>query len=323
MKKIGLLFLVVFASVALFGCSQGEFKVDGEFMAFETSVHTNGAMQVTMVSVIIENGEIVGYNIDARQGTRTQTAGADTAEDTSDDAYSFAWNAKTKKQLGDAYNMVTYGGAVAEWYVQAGRIEAAMLANGVDSITTNAETHVIDNVAGVTIKDGGYLALAAEAVELAKQGKFQSIVCSGTDLYIASMVVAKGEVTELTLDTLQKKSALADKKVFEWNDKTKQALGNDYGMKGKGAAYTFANGVWTASETAKSANEWFEQANLITNYVLETGNVYGLRSIGGRGISVDGATIVDGLAGVTVKTDTYIDVLTSLFANVAVGEIKK
>lgn len=99
MKKIGLLLLVVFASVALFGCSQGEFKVDGEFTAFETSVHTNGAMQVTMVSVIIENGKIVGYNIDARQGTRTQTAGVDTPEVTTDDTYAFAWNAKTKKEI--------------------------------------------------------------------------------------------------------------------------------------------------------------------------------------------------------------------------------
>ncbi|PKL00980.1 MAG: hypothetical protein CVV56_04015 [Tenericutes bacterium HGW-Tenericutes-1] len=322
MKKIGLLLLVVFASVALFGCTQGEFKVDGEFMAFETSVHSNGAMQVTMVSVIIENGEIVGYNIDARQGTKTQTAGADTTEDTSDDVYSFAWNTKTKKQLGDAYNMVTYGNAIAEWYVQAGRIEAAMLANGVDSVTTNAETHVIDNVAGVTIKDGGYLALAAEAVELAKAGKFQAVVCSGTDLYIASMVVAKGEISELELNVLQKKSVLANKAVFEWNEKTKQELGADYGMKGTGAAYTFANGVWTASATEKSANEWFEQANLITNYVMENGNVYNLRAIGGRGISVDGSTIVDGLAGVTIKTETYIVVLTDLFANVANGQLK-
>lgn len=321
MKKLGLLLLVVFASVALFGCSTSEFKVDGEFMAFETSVHTNGAMQVTMVSVIIENGEIVGYNIDARQGTKTQTAGADTTEDTTDDVYTFAWNTKTKKQLGDAYNMVTYGNAIAEWYVQAGRIEAAMLANGVDSVTSDAETHVIDNVAGVTMKDSGYTELAAAAIELAKQGKFQAIYCSGTDLYMASMVVEKGEITNLTLDTLQKKSTLANPAVFEWNDKTKQALGADYGMKERGAQYTFANGVWTATENSPT-HEWFEQANLITNYIMETGNVYNLRTLNGRGISVDGSTIVDGLAGVTVKTETYLLVLTDLFSNVATGQLK-
>jgi hypothetical protein len=276
-----------------------------------------------MVSVIIQGGQIVGYNIDARQATRTQTAGADTPDDTSDDTYSFAWNAKTKKELGMDYGMVARGGAIAEWFVQANRIEAAMLANGVDSITKNA-SNVIDNVAGVTIKDGGYLALAAEAVELAKAGKFQSIYCSGTDLYIGSMVVTpKGEVTELKLDTLQKKSVLAVKNTFEWNVKTKQELGNDYGMKGTGAAYTFANGVWTASTTAKATLEWFEQANLITNYVLSTGQVYNLRSVGGRSISVDGSTLVDGLAGVTIKTDAYLTVLTNLFANVAEGEIKK
>jgi hypothetical protein len=278
-------------------------------------------MQVTMVSVIIENGEIVGYNIDARQGTKTQTAGVDTTEITTDDVYTFAWNTKTKKQLGDAYNMVAYGDAIAEWYVQAGRIEAAMLANGVDSITSDAETHVIDNVAGVTMKDSSYTKLVAEAVELAKQGKFQAIICSSTDLYMASMVVEKGEITNLTLDTLQKKSTLANPAVFEWNDKTKQALGSEYGMKERGAQYTFANGVWTATENSPT-HEWFEQANLITNYIMETGNVYNLRTLNGRGISVDGSTIVDGLAGVTVKTETYLLVLTDLFSNVALGQLK-
>ncbi len=321
MKKVGLLLLVVFASIALMACNPSEFKVDGEFTAFELSVKSN-APQVTMVTVTIEDGEIVGYNIDVRQGKRTQTAGADTTEDTTDDVFTFAWNASTKKELGDDYGMVANGGAIAEWYVQAGRIEAAWLANGVDSVTYNADTLVIDNVTGVTIKDGGYIALAAEAVELAKLGKFQTVECSGSDLYIASMIVSpKGEVSELTLDTHQA-TKNANLGTFVWKDKTKQELGNDYGMKGTGAKYVYANGAWTASATDKVALEWFEQANLITDYVLENGWNGDLKAIATRGISIDGTTLVEGLAGVTIKTETYLLVLADLFAAVAEGEIK-
>ncbi len=321
MKKLLLALFVLFGTIALIGCESTEFKVDGEFTAFETSVHTNGAMQVTTVSVVVKDGQIISYNIDARQGTRTQTAGADTPDVTTDDTYTFAWNAKTKKELGTAYNMVTYGSAIAEWFVQAGRIEAYWLANGVDSVTVDDTNH-INNVAGVSIKDGGYLALAQEAVELAKAGKFQAIYCTGTDLYIASMTVEKGEISELMLDVLQKKSVLAAANTFEWNDQTKQEKGTGYGMKGVGAKYTFADDVWTSSATDKTVLEWYEQANLITNYIMETGNLYGIRSVDGRGIFLTADAQVDACAGVSIKTDGYITVLNALFANVAAGELK-
>ncbi|MCK7479148.1 MAG: hypothetical protein M0C28_18590 [Candidatus Moduliflexus flocculans] len=321
MKKLVLVLFVLLGSFALLGCNATEFKVDGEFTAFATSVHTNGAMQVTMVSVIIKDGQIASYNIDARQGTRTQTAGADTPDVTTDDTYTFAWNVKTKKELGTAYGMVTYGSAIAEWFVQAGRIEAYWLANGVDSITVDDTNH-INNVSGVTIKDGGYLALAQEAVELAKLGKFQAIYCTGTDLYIASMIVEKGEISELKLNVLQKKSVLAAANTFEWNTQTKQELGAAYGMKNVGADYTYANGVWTSSATDKTQLEWFEQANQITNYILETGNLYAIRSVDGRGIFLTSGAPVDACAGVSIKTDGYITVLNTLFGNVAAGELK-
>jgi hypothetical protein len=321
MKKVGLLLLVVFASIALMACNPSEFTVDGEFTAFEATVKSS-APQVTMVTVTIEDGEIVGYNIDARQGKRTQTAGADTVADTTDDVFTFAWNASTKKELGDAYGMVANGGAIAEWHVQAGKIEAAWLANGVDFVTFNAETLVIDNVAGVTIKDGGYIALAKEAIELAKAGKFQTFECSGSDLYMASMIVsAKGVVSELELDTLQATKD-ANLGTFVWKTSTKQELGAAYAMKGTGAKYVYANGAWTASATDKTTLEWFEQANLITDYVLANGWNGDLKAIATRGISIDGTTLVDGLAGVTVKTETYLLLLTDLFAAVAEGEIK-
>jgi major membrane immunogen (membrane-anchored lipoprotein) len=338
MKKIGLLLLVVIASLTLLGCNNSEFKVDGEFTAFAESVHSNAPM-VTMVTVKIENGEIVDYTIDAIQGTRTQTAGAETTEDTTDDVYAFVFNTESKRDLGFNYKMHynTYAATDEtptvteyqtwltannknEWFQQADLVEAAWLANGVDSVTKNSETTVINNVAGVTIKDGGYIALAAEAVELAKAGKFQALIPSADDIYFASMVVsASGKVSDLIIDTLQGTPTGA---TFAWSVKTKQELGNDYAMKGVGPAYTFASGTWTASATAKATLEWYEQVALISDYVLDNGWNANLQAVGGRGGSLNGTALLDDLAGVTVHSQTYYDVLEALFACPAEGEVK-
>lgn len=159
MRKVLMLFFVAFAAFTLFGCNSSEYKVDGEFLAYEAQVHSTTIKvdgvsvpvkvpQVTYVTVTIENGEIAGYNIDVRQGKVTF--------DTTSEEFEWAWNDKTKKELGDDYNMVKFGDAISEWYVQAELIEAYWLENGVDSVTVN-DDNKIDNVAGVTIKDGGYM----------------------------------------------------------------------------------------------------------------------------------------------------------------------
>jgi len=289
-RKVLMLFFVAFAAFTLFGCNSSEYKVDGEFLAYEAQVHTNGTMMVTTVSVTIEKGKIVDYNIDARQATKVQN------EETL--AWTYTWNAKTKKELGDDYNMVKFGGAIAEWYVQAERIEEFWLENGVDAVTVNAE-NVIDNVSGVTIKDGGYLALAKEAVELAKEGKFQAVYCSGTDLYSAHMVVTpKGEIESLMLDVLQMNRASTTSGTFQWNAKTKQELGFEYKMHygTSGAADLTAYQAWL---TANNKLEWFQQANLITDAIVE------------NGWSANAAENVP--AGVTITTTGYYAVLAKLF----------
>jgi hypothetical protein len=289
MRKVLMLFFVAFAAFTLFGCNSSEYKVDGEFLAYEAQVHTNGTMMVTTVSVTIEKGKIVDFNIDARQSKKTQNP--ETL------AWTFTWNEKTKKELGDAYGMVANGGAIAEWDVQAERIEAFWLENGVDSVTV--KDGVIDNVTGVTIKDGGYLALAKEAVELAKEGKFQAIYCSGTDLYSAHMVVTpKGKVESLMLDTLQMNRASTTSGTFQWNLKTKQELGFDYKMhyNASGAADMAAYQAWL---TANNKLEWFQQANLITDAIVA------------NGWTANAAEDVP--AGVTITTTGYYAVLAKLF----------
>jgi major membrane immunogen (membrane-anchored lipoprotein) len=320
MKKLYLLLLAFVSVMVLTSCNTSEFMVDGEFTAYEVSVYSN-APQVTYVTVTISEGEIVEYNIDVRQGSQIVTTG-ETSE------YSYAWKDMTKKELGDDYNMKLYGtkfdlvsgewvenedeNPEYEWYEQADLIEEYLLENGVDSVELVDER--ISNVAGVTIKDGGYLALAQAAVDLAKAGKFQAILCSGDDLYVATMEKNEdGETTSLMLDVLQGNPNVD---TFAWSEKTKQEVGDDYGMKGIGAAYEFVDGEWLASD-GKTSLEWYEQANLITDYILANGWDENLEAIAGRGGTIDGTTSITDLAGATVHTDTLYDVLAELFDKVA------
>jgi major membrane immunogen (membrane-anchored lipoprotein) len=276
MKKVFMLVMLLVSAFALFACKSSDYKVDGVFLAFEESVHYN-APQVVMVSVTIEDGEIVGYNIDTRQGTKTQTAGADTPDDTTDDTWSFGWKDKTKKELGDDYGMATEAGQL-EWYEQAEALEAHWLANGVSLDEVDADGN-IDAVTGVTITVDDYYNLALEAIELAKEGKFQAVYCSSDDLTFASMKVnEKGEVSDLFLDVLQGRPSGS---TFVFRDQTKQELGNDYGM-----------------ATAAGQLEWFEQANALTDYILANG--WTMNS-------------TPEVAGVTVTTDSYFVTFDQLF----------
>ena len=300
MKKFTVLLVALFTLVVVAGCNGNtteaptteapttveprEFVLDGEFTAYSVGIHSNAPM-VTMVTVTIEDDEIAGYYIDARQGKATQTAGTETPDDTSDDTWSYAWNELTKKELGDDYGMVENGGAIAEWDEQAALIEAYILENGTEAVEVDAE-EVITNITGVTIKDGGYIALAAEALELAKEGKFQAVYCSADDLVIATMMVDdKGVASDLVLDVLQGKPA---QDTFEWAPKSKQELGLDYGMK----------------DASPISKEWYEQADAIAAYVFENG---------ADSIQVDDTGHISNITGATVRNSGYSQVFALLF----------
>ncbi|MFP4178374.1 MAG: hypothetical protein ACLFTZ_06415 [Acholeplasmataceae bacterium] len=307
MKKALFLFVVLLATFTLFACGDDEeedrtYAFDGEYLAYEVSVHRDAPM-VTWVTVTIEDDEIVDYFIDSRQGTREQ--------DEETEEYSFAWNELTKKELGDDYGMVDRGGAIAEWDEQAELIEDYWLENGVGSVTVDDE-NVIDNVSGVTIVDGGYRALAEEAVENAEEGKFQSILASGTSLYSAHLTLPEsGELADadLVIDVLQSTTNETEG-TFEWKPSTKQELGDAYGMKGAGG-YEFVDGEWVSEGDCEL--EWYEQVELITDYVKENGWDDDLQPVDERGGSLDGTSLIDELAGVSIVSGNYYDVLDSLF----------
>ena len=287
MKKLLMALLAVFLLVGMTACGEDAtteaprtYAADGVYTAFEVDVHY-GAPMVTEVSVTIENDEITGFYIDARQSTF-------------DDDNKVVWNAETKKELGDRYGMVERGGATLEWYEQAELIEAAWLANGYDSVTVNSETNVIDNVSGVTIKDGGYNALAAEAVQQAIDGVLKSYIVTvghdgSADITWAELTVNEdGEATKLVLDTLQSSVDVVEgSAALTWDAETKQEKGDAYGMVGPYSDATL---------------EWYEQANLITDYVLA------------NGLPTDFVVgNVDDLSAVTITTSDYETVLTDVF----------
>lgn len=303
MKKSLGIFLVAFITFALFACGEEErvYAYDGDFMAYEVSV-TRNAPQVISVTVTIENDAITKYTIDTRQGNRT-------GDGTEDVPYVWAWNTQTKKELGDAYGMAGASDIGKEWDEQAEAIEAFWLENGVDAITVDGDGN-IDNVTGATISDS-YSAIAQQAVQHAVEGKFVAIYESGTDIYSAEMTLSDGEIDTLILDVLQAETSQADGS-FVWNAASKQELGDDYGMKGVGGGYTFTDGAWVSSGS-QATLEWYEQVNLISNYIISNGYNENLQAVESRGGSLDGSTLVDALAGATIRTGSYYTLLAKLF----------
>jgi major membrane immunogen (membrane-anchored lipoprotein) len=301
MKKMLGMFFVVLLGVVLMSCQEKEYAIDGEYLAYELSVSRN-APQVVFVTVTILNGEIASYHIDTRQGERT----GDGSEAT---PYAFSWNPLTKVELGNDYGMKANSDIDKEWFEQAAALEAFWLENGLDAVETDQDGYV-DNVTGASFRDS-YTAVAKKALEHAKAHKFVSIYTSGTDLYFAEMVVkTNGDIESLVLDVRQK--VRSNDGSFEWNSNTKQQLGDDYGMKGAGAGFTFENGVWVPSGTQASL-EWYEQANLITEYIIDNGWTNNLQPIDNRGGSLNGTTLIDELSGATIRTGGYYAVLRQLF----------
>ncbi len=315
MKKLYIALLGFALIFILSGCSQSEFRVDGKFTAYEVSVHSN-APQVTYVTITVEDGEVTDYHIDVRQGTVSATT--DTVP-----TYSYQWNELTKKELEYEYGMKLYGTGYDlidgtwvnneespenEWHEQAYLIEQHLLEFGIESIETIDGR--FSNVAGVTITESGIINLVTEALEMAKTGTFQAFLCSSDDLYIATMTMSQsGEISDLVLDVLQ---GDPDGNTFAWNTMTKQEQKEAYGMKGVGTAYEFMDGTWVASDE-KTSLEWYEQANLITDYILANGWDENLQALAERGATIDGTTLIDDLAGVTIRSQTLYDVLTELF----------
>jgi hypothetical protein len=322
-KKFLLVLVAVFSLFAFTACGKRTYKADGVYTAFSASVN-KGAPQVTAVTVTIKDDKIDSFYIDCLQSTAVKT---------DDVVTGFNFNEKTKKELGYGYRMhgkrelseekykeYLEENDLLEWFEQAELLEAYFKANGT-TLETDKDGK-IQNVTNVTIADSDYSKLAAEAVANAKAGKVQNWTAyvSGTQVNLVwaeGTVNEKGELTSLTLDTLQ--GRFADGAVT-WNEKAKQELGYLYGMHNKGDKendYTAQDLKTTAGLDAYKAylnktgkKEWFEQANLLSDYVLKNGLTNVKVATGGK---LENAP--EGIATITVTVSHYVDVMKALLAD--------
>ena len=277
MKKILSLFLALVAVLSLVSCKKDEprtYVVDGEFTAYVA--HDNhGAIQLTWVTVTIENDEVKSYFIDQLQSKDGQ------------------WNQQTKKELGYAYRMHGQFGlseddykaylkqeGKLEWFEQAKLIEDHFLTTL--EVTTN-EAGTIQGIAGVTIADNEYISLAKKAVENAKAGIVNVFDPNmyGTDLNLTSAtakVNAEGKIVEVKIDELQSKEG-------KWLEQTKQQKGYAYRMHGQ---WDLSEADYKAYLKENSKLEWFEQVDALAAAWLGGANVSNISSVTGVTIADSG-----------------------------------
>ncbi|MDA3932662.1 MAG: hypothetical protein PF513_08010 [Tenericutes bacterium] len=318
MKKLLTILFAAFLLIGVAACNgERTYTVDGEYTAFEID---SDSPTLTSVTVTIENDEITGYYIDVLQSNRS----------------TFAWNEETKKELGYGYRMhgqrdlseadyITWleDNEKLEWFEQAELIEQYWMENGVDSVTTDTEG-TIDNVAGVTVSDSSYTVLAAEAVQQAKDGVIKAYaVSSSGDPQVTWVEVdldANGDVEDIFIDVLQSdvtqtagedtdEDASDDEFSFAWDEKTKQEKGFEYKMHYRTYSATDDTPTLAEYETWLTDNdklEWFQQADMISDYIVENGWE--------DSFAVEG---VDELSAVSVTTSEYEAVLQEAFDLIA------
>lgn len=226
---------------------------------------------VTLVAVLVDNDGIIRDCIIDSIGTAVEfdATGTITSDVTAP--------VQTKNELGDAYNMVLYGGAIAEWYQQAdalakfaiGKTVAELKNGAVDS--TGYAPEGSDLASSATIYLGGYVA----AIEIAVNNAQHLGAQGGDELRLAAMpslksstngsavlecdvtalTVKDGVITSCYIDALQAKVEFGTDGVITKGIsaavETKNQLGAAYNMVLYGGAIA----------------EWNEQAASFAAYV--------------------------------------------------------
>ena len=313
-KRLLVVVVALFGVFTLAAC-KGErtYKADGVYLAFSAG-ENDGAPQVTVVKVTIENDKIKEFYIDCLQSTAVK--------DEESNVTGYAFKEKTKKELGYDYRMHDGGRTMTdeeyreyleeegklEWFEQAALIEKHFVEHGTD-LTTDDDGY-IQNVTGVTIADSDYSKLAKAAVDNAKAGKILSwtAYASGSQVNLVwaeGTVDAKGKLTSLKIDTLQ--GEVSDG-IFAWNDKSKQELKYDYRMHDR--ERTMSDEEYREYLEEEGKLEWFEQADLLADYVLKNG--LGNVKLDGTKLAEDAP---EAISAVTVNVNHYVEVMKELLDN--------
>lgn len=249
-----------------------------------------GSADITGAAVLVDaDGKIIACDLDTMQNKVS---------------YDFEGKAianaefKTKREQGDAYNMVAYGGAKAEWYAQADAFEALIVGKTVAEIKAlvaegnkgNAEVIA----AGCTIMINDFVSVIEKAVANAKTAvaadatvkvtMSTSQTCTDAtedkdgsndvETYVFAAALKDGKVAAASSDCVQVKFGFdffgeskfdASKAIA-----SKREQGSNYGMVAYGGA----------------AKEWFEQADAFDAACIgKTGSeIAGLQANDGKGI---------------------------------------
>lgn len=316
-KKIFVVFVLGLMSMVFLTACDGKMQ-DGVYRAFKESLNY-GAPQVTIVTVTVEDGKIVDYDIDQIQSH---------ADETQRSGYSF--NAESKKELGYRYAMHFPDSGITgdindeavlnqykewleendklEWFEQAELIEKYWLEKGIKNPDADGK---FPYITGVSIIDNEYVAVAKQAVKNAKKGVTQVVTTNGSDLVWATVKIDKeGKLSEIKIDTRQGSKGTDGK--FVWNEKTKQELQYLYGMHFRASGI---QGELSDAEVLEEYKEWleendklewFQQVDALAAYVLENG-LTGFTLEDGK-IKQDKNT-PNALAGITVTASHYYEAI--------------
>ena len=271
MKKLLCVSLSVLMVVSMIGC-----KKEAEALKFGMGVVTevskassaeadaNGQGKATTnVAVVTVDaaGKIVACQLDTADATVAYTGDGKAVANES-----FA----TKYELGDAYNMVAYGGAVKEWYEQADAFESVVCGKTLDEVKAlvageGKGTEEVIN-AGCTITVAEFVQAIEKAYNNAvKLGAFTEQSCKDATeekdgqnqletTFLAVAVDAEGKVVAASSDCVQVKFTFdatgASTYDLTKTVSSKKEAGTNYGMSAYG---TDLNGDGVVKE-------WFEQA---------------------------------------------------------------
>ncbi|MFA5570560.1 MAG: FMN-binding protein [Sphaerochaetaceae bacterium] len=195
---------------------------------------------------------------------------------------------KTLDKSGN-YNMVKFGGAIAEWYEQAERVEAYLVEtqNPLDVVYSDAEGHV-DSISGVTVTVDEFFRLAQVALAQGPVGSGSyangAYYASAADFHegwkdYVSVTVVNGFISSVNWNAVNEEGV--DKKSYD-------RAGN-YNMMKFGGAIA----------------DWYEQAEAAELYVVKTQNT-------DVALNADGST--DEISGATISVDGFVELLQQALA---------
>ena len=157
MKRFMSVFVIALLSVALLACGKKEFAQDGTFRAFELG-DNYGTPMITWADVVVKDGKVESITLDALQATVTEG--------------SFAWNAKSKKELGYAYRMHQQYDLSEEDYIKYlkdnNKLEWFEQANLIEKAYKDNKNASLDGLTNVTITTSSYKAVVEGAFAFIK-----------------------------------------------------------------------------------------------------------------------------------------------------------